>query len=536
MAFEKFAKECQAMVKGTLEKPPKEIDADLAMPCFSLAKEMKKNPTEIAKEVAGKLVAKGLIKKIEAAGPYVNFYADWKKLGLLVMKDLVKKGSKKEKIMIEFCHPNTHKAFHVGHVRNICLGEALSRILEYNGYKVMRVNYQGDVGPHVAKCLWGIENLGLSPGKDKGRWLGQIYAKANSKIDGNEELEKEIARMSNELYKGRDKKLIQSWKKTRKWSLEYFDGIYKDFSVRFDKLYFESEVFKRGAVIAKQLLKNKIAKMSEGAVIIDLKKYNLGVFIILKSDEDPLYSTKDLGLAELEFKEKPDRLIHVVGSEQNLYFNQLFKTFEIMKNDWAKKSSHLSYGLVMLKTGKISSREGTVVLYDDLIKEGVDKAGKEIKSRGVGNISNAKDIAMAAIKYAMLSRDNNKAIQFDWDHVLSFEGDSGPYLQYTYARANSILEKSKKKPLLKTMDESWLGIVKKLAQFNEVAEASARDMKPHYLTNYLTELASLFNEFYHVHRVIGAKNEQALLAVVSAVKDVMGKGLELLGIKALKKM
>ena len=535
MVIEKFYKECKKLVKGKLEKPPKEINADLAMPCFPLAKKLKKSPQEIAKDIAGKIKPSGLIKKIEAAGPYVNFYADWNKLGKMVIKDVKKKPKKKkEKIMIEYCQTNTHKAFHVGHVRNICLGEALSRIMEYRGYKIIRANYQGDIGPHVAKCLWGLTNLKLEPGKEKGKWLGDIYAKANSEIEGRAGLEEDVRKISNELYKGKNKGLMQLWKKTRKWSLDYFDSIYKDFSVKFDKLYFESDVFKRGIVIAKNLLKKKIAKMSEDAIIIDLK--DLGVFIILKSDEDPLYSTKDLGLAELEFKEKPARVIHVVGSEQTLYFRQLFKTFEFMKKDWAEKSFHLSYGLVMLKSGKISSRAGSVVLYDELMKEGVDKARKEIKTHGLGKMENARDIAMSAIKYAMLSRDNNKSIQFDWDHVLSFEGDSGPYLQYTYARANSILEKSEKKPLLNKIDDSFIEIMKKIALFDEVTEASARDMKPHYLTNYLTELAAIFNEFYHSQRVIGDENEEALLAIVSAVKDVMEKGLTLLGIKALKKM
>jgi arginyl-tRNA synthetase len=190
----------------------------------------------------------------------------------------------------------------------------------------------------------------------------------------------------------------------------------------------------------------------------------------------------------------------------------------------------------MLKTGKISSREGSVVLYDDLIKEGVERAEKEIKSRGVGELKNARGIAMAAIKYAMLSRDNSRTILFDWDHVLNFEGDSGPYLQYTYARASSILKKSKKKPLLKGVDKKLSKIIKKLAQFPDIVTISSDEMKPHYIANYLTELAALFNEFYHAQRVIGSEDEESLLAVVNAVKNVMANGLRLLGIKALEKM
>jgi len=545
--FQEFRDECEKIIgiKTKLEKPPKEIDADLALPCFLLAKELKKPPHEIAKELAEKIKRKSpppLIKRIEVSGPYVNFYAVWNRLGKMVVEQIIKEkekygsGKRKERIMVEFCHPNTHKAFHIGHVRNICLGEALSRILEYSGHQVIRTNYQGDIGPHVAKCLWGLMNLGLKPKGNKGKWLGEVYAISNSKIEGNETAEKEVAGISNKLYEGKDKKLIQLWKKTRKWSLDYFDSIYKDFSVKFDRLFFESEVFKGSIKIARNLLNKGIAKMSEGAVIIDLDKYDLGVFIILKRDEDPLYSTKDLRLAELEFGYKPDKIIHVVGSEQKLYFQQLFKTFELMRKEWADKSYHLSYGLVMLKTGKISSREGSVVLYNDLIKEGMDKAEKEIKNRGVGKMENAKDIAMAAIKYAMLSRDNSRTILFDWGHVLNFEGDSGPYLQYTYARANSILEKSNRRPSLKRIDEKWFRIIKKLVQFPDIIKISSKEMKPHYITNYLTELAAIFNEFYHSQRVIGSEDEENLLAIVNAVKTVLRNGLQLLGIKALEKM
>ncbi|MFH0832908.1 MAG: arginine--tRNA ligase [Candidatus Aenigmatarchaeota archaeon] len=551
MSFQKFREECEKTVKNAvgesvLEIPPKEIGADLAFPCFSLAKKMQKNPVEIAKEIVkpitGEIMFSELIKRVEASGPYINFYADWNKLGRFVIKQILNdkerycKGDKKGKVMIEFCHANTHKAFHVGHVRNICIGESLSRIMEHNGYTVIRANYQGDIGMHVAKCLWGLQNLKLKKPKNmsNGVWLGIVYAKANKRIEGSKKLEEEVNKISSDLYKS-SKKLMKLWKKTRQWSLDYFGNVYKDFGVKFDKLYFESKVFERGMKIAKSLLRKKIAMMSEGAMIVDLRGYDLGVFIILKSNEDPLYSTKDLGLAELEFKEKPDRCVHVVGSEQKLYFQQLFKTFEMINKNWAEKSHHLAYELVMLKSGKMSSREGSVVLYDDLRDDGTAKAEKEIRKRKVGKANVAKDIALSAIKYSMLSRDNNKTILFDWSDVLNFEGDSGPYLQYTYARARSILRKSRKKYRVGAYDKE-MAIVKKLSMFSDVIKKSAEDMKPNYLANYLFELATAFNEFYQHRKVIGSDREEELLALVDAVSIILKNGLNLLGIRALEKM
>lgn len=544
--FQQFRKECEELLGENAKflEEPKE-HADLALPCFRLGK----NPVEIAKQLEQELKPKikksSLVREIEASGPYLNFFIDSKKFSLLVIQQVLNEGKKygtrqrrKEKIMVEYAHPNTHKAFHVGHVRNICIGEALCRLLENSGYKVIRANYQGDVGPHVAKCLWGLQNLDMPQEKNKGLLLGDIYAIANAKVEGNPQLEADIQRISNSLYRKNDKKLLQLWKKTRKWSLDYFESIYKDFGVRFDRLYFESEVFEEGIRMARELLEKGVAEMSEGAIIVDLKKYDLGVCVILKSDEDPLYTTKELGLVKMQFSEySPDKIIHVVGSEQRLFFQQMLKIFGFINPDWERKSYHLAYELVMLQGGKISSRAGSVVTYEHLIEEGTEKAAEEIKERGISEEKAAKDIALAAIKYAILKKDTDRTITFDWSEVLSFEGDTGPYLQYTYARALSILHKSKKKPKVAALfTELEFDIAKKLAAFPDTIDKSAKDLKPNYLANYIYELATLFNKFYHETRVLGTKEEQARLALVDATAQVLRNGLSILGIKALEKM
>lgn len=541
---QEIAKELNIDV-SEIEEPDK--FGDFAYPCFSLAKKLKKNPNEVAKDFE-KLKIK-FIKKIKAIGPYVNFYIDWSEFGNEILKSINKKyGSlnlgKNKKIMIEFCHANTHKAFHVGHVRNISLGEAISRILEFTGYRVIRTNYQGDIGPHVSKCIWGYLNLKeKEPRENKGKWLGEIYAKA-SKMIADKKLEDEVKKITSELYQEKNKKLMGIWKKTRKWSLDYLNNIYKRFDVKFDRLYFESEAAKIGIKKAKELLKKGIAKISEGATIVDLTKYNLGIAVILTKEGYPLYHAKDLGLAELEFGEyNPDKCIHVVGVEQKLYFEQLFKIFSFYVPEIAKRSYHLCYELVILKTGKMSSRLGEVVLFDDLFEKIYDIILKETKKRHPNwKKSNevAEKITIATIKYGMLKKDTNTRVVFDWKEAMRFEGDTGPYLQYTYARANSILEKEKSKgfdaSLLKDSKETLL--IKLLAKYPDILEKSSKDLKPHYLASYLHDLSDAFNQFYQTLPVLKAEEnmKNARLRLVEAVKIILESGLYLLSIPILKKM
>src|SRR3989338_2170318 len=254
--------------------------------------------------------------------------------------------------MVEYFHANTHKGVYIGHVRNICLGESLCRMLEFSGSKVVRVNYQGDIGPHVAKCLWGILNLkekvGVPPQQNRLRWLGNVYVEANKLIEGNEQLEAETKQLLLRIYSG-DKELNKLWKETRQWCLDEFNDMYRDFGVNYNEFYFESEVEFEARKISQQLLKDGVAKESDGAIIMDLKPYMLGVFILLTKDGTALYSSKDIALARKKIsKYKLDRFVHVVGREQELHFKQLFKTLELIgskEKEFAAKTYHLIYRL-----------------------------------------------------------------------------------------------------------------------------------------------------------------------------------------------
>jgi arginyl-tRNA synthetase len=563
-------------IEELLEKPPAGIGSDLALPCFLLAQGMRKDPRIIARDIADRIMQTlgrgggrqfGMISEVRAIGPYVNFYANWDRMNIAVLQQIADRGKdfgrsteSKGRVMVEFCHANTHKAFHIGHVRNISYGESLSRILEAAGCRVVRANYQGDIGPHVAKCLWGFLKLhkGKAPKKDRGLWLGMVYAESSRKSESSRKAEKEVEAINSRLY-ARDKKTVAAWKKTRSWSLGYFKDIYGDFGVKFNRLYFESEVEKAGAKAAKELLARKIARKSGGAIVVNLEKEGLGVFVLLTKEGNPLYSSKDIGLAELQLKEyKPDRIIHVVGSEQKHYFQQLFRTLELAKSPAAGREFHLSYELVNLPTGKMKSREGNVVLYDELRKVMVKLAEKESLKKNKGMKKKqlkriAEQVGLGAIKFWMLNTGPDKVIVFDPKRAASFDESSGPYVQYAYTRACSILSKARgtkrrekiaapikniKRNIGMLKDDKELELIKLLNEFPDAVKSSAESMHPHVITGYATRLAMAFNDFYESVPVLKAEEDvkNARLVLVQAVRTVLRNALYLLGIDAPDKM
>ena len=534
---------------------PRNQEADIALPCFPLAKTLHKDPVKIALELAESFSKKNkskLVKTISASGPYVNFYANWIPIGNEIIKTVLKnkenygRGKAKEKIIVEFAHPNTHKLFHIGHLRNITVGETLSRILEFSGSNVIRANYQGDVGLHIAKCLYGIRLKGMkkfSSLDEKIRFLGGAYARGSSLYEEDENARKEIIEINKKLYE-KDPNIMKLWKETRKWSLEYFDRIYKRLYTSFARLYFESEVAAPGLKIAKQALKKGVLTESEGALIFDGEKYGMDKRVFVNQLGFPTYEAKELALAELEFSEfgKIDKCVHVAGPEQASFFAGTLKVQEQLNpKKFGGRQFHLVYGWVSLKEGKMSSRLGKVIegewLLDELKKEVLEQYLNKQKYNEKSKSDIAEAIAIAAAKYYMLKIEPVKDILFDAAQAISFEGDTGPYLQYTYARARSILQKSRKKPSKKIIFENdEISIIKKISGFPWIIKKSAHEMKPNYLAKYLFELATLFNEFYHAKRVVGAEREEELLVLVSCVAIVLRTGMGLLGIKPLERM
>lgn len=537
-------------IEIVFSRPPDFKLGDIATPLsFELAKKLKKNPIQIAKDIAETIVLPKGIEKAETTGGYINFFFDRKYFSKETIKKIIiddknygKGGKKKEKVMVEYSQPNTHKSFHIGHLRNVCLGDSLSNIMEFSGYETVRSNYIGDVGAHVAKCIWGYMKFydGIIPKENKGDFLGKVYSEADKKLKESEEYQEEYKTVLKNLY-DEDKRTMEIWSMTRQWSLEEFNRIYDELGVNFDIFLYESEVKEEGTKIARELLEKSIATNKDGAVIVDLKEFGLDEFVILRSDGTALYSTKDLALAKRKFEDfKIDLSLYVVGSEQKFYFKQLFKTLELMGFSQAKRCYHLSYELVMLEEGKMSSREGNVVLYSEL-KEFVKKeALNQVRERNISNAENISEIVtIGALKYSMM-KDNNKRIIFNWKKALDFEGDTAPYIQYAHARASSILNKIDGLNLefdIDYLNEKEYKLLFMLSEFPEIVHKASVDYRPDYVSNYVYDVAKCFNEFYHECHVLNAEtNKEFRIALVKSTKIVLRNSLNLLGIKAPEEM
>src|SRR3989344_5339362 len=542
---------------NSIEEPPSAKMGDLACSIsFPLGKKARKSPRDIAEQILAAVKKPKYVKKVALAGAYVNFFLDRNAfakevIGEAVELDYGKSENKKEKIMVEFCQANTHKAFHIGHLRGTLLGESLSRILQFSGYNVLRANYQGDIGAHVAKCLWAYQNLhkGGEPREHKGEWLGKLYAEGSKKLVENPNLKVDIDKMQKRLEEGNDTELQHLWQRTRQWSLDEFEGIYKDLGVKFDYSFFESQMDKRGKELVTELQKKKVAKKSAGAVIVELKKFGLDTFMLLKSDGTTLYSTRDLALAEEKYKKyKIDRAIYVVGSEQRLYFQQLFKTLQLMGFRKARNSFHLAFDLINLHGQKMSSREGLTIIYRDLKEKMLEKAMEEVISRNpemapAEQKKIAQEVAMGAIKFSILNISNNKTIFFDWDKALSLEGETGPYIQYAAVRAKRILEKvaeTKGKPKISGLDkDEEHELVKHLSKFPLIVEESATHYRVHTIANYMHKLAERFNVYYNNIQILNTPEKnlrESRIELVRATFNVMKSCLFLMGINVPERM
>ena len=542
---------------NSIEEPPSAKMGDLACSIsFPLGKKARKSPRDIAEQILAAVKKPKYVKKVALAGAYVNFFFDRiafakEVIGEAIPTNYGEGEKKKEKIMVEFSQANTHKAFHIGHLRGTLLGESLSRILKFEGYNVIRANYEGDIGAHVAKCLWAYKALhrGQEPQEHKGEWLGKLYAEASKKLAENPNLKAEIDRIQKKIEEGNDPELQALWQKTRQWSLDEYEQIYKELGVKFDHYFFESQMDKRGKELVTELQKKKVAKKSAGAVVVELKKYGLDTLMLLKSDGTTLYSTRDLALAEEKYKKhKIDRAIYVVGSEQRLYFQQLFKTLQLMGFKKAKYSFHLAFDLINIQGQKMSSREGLTITYRDLKDKMVEKATEEVISRNPElapeeHKKMAEEIAIGAIKFSLLNISNSKTIFFDWDKALSFEGETGPYIQYAAVRAKRILEKvaapkGKIKILGLEKDEEH-ELAKHLAKYPLVLEDASEHYRIHTVASYAHKLAERFNLYYNNIQILNTADKdlrEARIELVRATFNVMRSCFYILGIDIPERM
>lgn len=544
------------IVRDDLDTPPDASLGDLAFPCFELAKGEGKNPAEIARELAAKIGPTDLIETIQAVGPYVNFTFKNEAFAAHVLEDVRsgvdRYGTSKlgvgTKVLVEYAQPNTHKVLHVGHLRNVALGQSVVNILRANGYEVIPASYIGDSGADVAKTLWGLKKFhdGEEPPKDdRANWLGGIYVEATKYLADHPEVKEEISEVQQQL-EAREEPWYSLWKETRQWSLDGFKAAFAELGVKPEVWYFESEVEQDGKQIVQKLLTDGVAKKSQGATIIDLEDEDLGAFLVLKSDGTTLYSTWDLALALKKEKDHaPDRQLFVVDMRQSLHFKQLFATLKRM--GFTPQLTHLSYDLVSLPEGTMSSRAGTIAKYDDLKDTMISRLEEETRKRHEDwddkkVTQTAKTIAISSMLFMMLRQDPNSIITFDLEEALSFDGFTGPYLQYTVARIESIKKKTKVKP---KADASKLShaleheLIRKLAEYPAVVERAGKAFHVSLVAQWAFETAKVFAEYYHEVRVIDEEDSEmtaARLALIDAVRISLSNGMNLLGMGILKEM
>lgn len=553
-----------AQLAEALVEPPNPDMGDLAFGCFPLAKALKKGPPMIAQSLVKELAAPDFVQKAEAVGPYINFRLKPEGLGEHLLSPIIQGDffaipylKDAPKVMIEFCQPNTHKELHVGHMRNACLGDALVRTMRAANYPVISSTFPGDVGTHVAKCLWYLKfhNQEPVPATNKGEWLGQMYSKGHLKLEDergtpNEESNRQQLTLILKQLEAKSGEYYELWRETRQWSIDLMTSVYSWAGVQFDQWYWESEMDSPSVEFVKKLYDQGKLVKSEGAVGMDLNDDKLGFCLLLKSDGTGLYATKDLELARRKFQDfKIQKNIYVVDMRQALHFQQVFKVLEKLGFEQAKDCYHLQYNYVELPDGAMSSRKGNIIPLMRLV-EGMESMVKEkYLSRYNGEWEEeeinlvAKQVAQGAIKYGMVKIDSNKKIIFELEEWLKLDGDSGPFIQYSAARINSLVRKLG--PVDRNPDWSLLihpaehKVMQSLLFFRSTILGAAEQMKPSFICTYLLDLAKRFNHFYHECSINNAETEElkkARLALSQAVGETLRRGLDSLGIPTPDRM
>ncbi|MCX6816288.1 MAG: arginine--tRNA ligase [Candidatus Beckwithbacteria bacterium] len=511
--------------------------------------------THKAEEIGAKLKAEEslnkIASKIEVKGAgFINISI--KSDALVSQVNQVLKGNWEKpllgkKISVEYTDPNPFKEFHLGHLYSNLIGEAIAKIFEASGVTVWRGNFYGDVGMHVAKSVWGmqqkltkekiaIKDLEKKSIKDRQNFLGQGYALGVRAFEEDEKIKKEITELNKKIY-DKDESVKEIYEAGLSWSLEYFETYYKRLGTKFDGYYPESKVAVLGKKLVEKGLKKGVLEKSEGAVVFKGEKYGLHTRVFLNKFGLPTYEAKDLGLAQAKYQDfKYDRSLNVFGKEIDEYYRVVKKTLELIEPELGKKAEWLAHGMVKLPEGKMSSRSGNVITADWLLNEAKGLIQKNFKC----DDEVAEQIGLGAVKYALLKSGIGQDVIFDFAKSISFEGNSGPYLQYTYARARSVLKKAhlqgdssqvcEESPYCNQEEEILL---RSLVRFEETIVQAAEELAPDVVAKFLYDLAQKFNSFYNKHRVIG---NDFRLWLTSATGEILKKGLGLLGISAPEKM
>ena len=543
-------------IVALIEVPPNKEMGDFAFPCFKLAKVFRKAPNMIAADLAENIEANGAISKVMPLGGYVNFFVNKSQLAKTVINDVLTKKEKyghsdlgqEKAVVIDFSSPNIAKPFHIGHIRTTVIGNALYKIYDSQGYNVVRVNHLGDYGTQFGKLivafkLWGSkEAVEANPIPE----LLKLYVKFHEEAEQKPEMEDEARAWFTKLENG-DEEAKALWQWFRDESLKEFARVYDLLDIEFDSYAGESFYSDKMGVVIDQLKEKGLLVQSQGTNVVDLEQYNMPPALITKNDGSTLYMTRDLAAAIYRKNTYDfDKCIYVVGSQQSLHFQQLFKVLELMGYEWSKDLIHVPFGMVALEEGTMSTRKGRVVFLEDVLKQAVEKT-KEIvlsKNPNAKNVDQiAKQVGVGAVVFQELSNSRIKDYTFSWSRTLSFEGETGPYVQYTHARCCAVLRKAEEEVTTDInydllSDGDGAEVLKVIGSFNKSILAAMRKNEPHIITRFVLDLAQAFNKFYHDNPILveDAELRKARLALVAATRQTIENALALLGMHAPERM
>jgi len=541
---------------SALEVPKMFEHGHLAFPVFALAKVQKKAPPVIAQALAEKLKGSPGLAQIQAVGGFLNFTFQDEVLQNILFDSLQTQGQKigftefghGKTVVIDFASPNVAKPMHVGHLRAMMIGQAVYNMAKSQGYNVIGINHLGDWGSQFGKLAWAYEAWGSEYDFNTKPMdsLLKLYVRFHEEMKTKPELETQGAAYFKKLESG-DPQIQELWKRIVDYSLKDYARLYQILNVKHDQVLGESFYNDKMDEVVHRLQQKNLLKESEGAQVVFFdEKDNMPPCIIKKSDGASIYATRDLAAAIYRHEvQKADEILYVVGQDQILHFRQVFKVLEKMGYDWAKNCHHISFGMYRFKEGKMSTREGRMILFEDVIFQAIELVEKLIEEKNP-NLENkklaAQQIALGAVIFNDLLNDRVKNVDFDWDRILNFEGDSGPYVQYTTVRCKSLVRKySKPVPerppiVMSSLEERQL--IYTLLRFQDSVAAAYRQYKPNILAQYLLDLCSAFSHFYHKNRILGeaAEVEASRMSLVSATEKILVQGLRLLNIEAPEAM
>ena len=550
-------------IKSMIEIPQDQSMGDYAFPCFRLAKTMRKAPNLIAAELAEKLQGEQLFSEVSPVNAYVNMFVSREEMMKSTVSEVLEEKENfgksdiggNRKVIVEFSSPNIAKPFHIGHIRSTVIGNSLSKIYDALGYDVFKINHLGDYGTQFGKMIcayrrWGNrEDVINSPIKT----LLGYYTKFHVEVEEHPELEDEARAIFTKLEQG-SKEEVELWQWFREESLKEFQRVYDMLGIEFDSYNGESFYSDKMPRFEKELSDKGLLHESNGAQVVDLEEYKLGTALIKKSDGSSLYITRDIAAAVYR-KENYDfyKNIYVVATQQNLHFQQLFKIIELMGYDWANQCVHVPFGMVRLEEGTMSTRHGRVVFLEDVLNGAIEKTREIIEEKNP-NIENLEEITsqvgIGAVVFNELSNNRIKDYTFKWDQILNFDGETGPYVQYTHARCASLLRKAGEDIVAKAQDpknvdfallaksDSAYELTKLIYAFPGVVEQAGEKYEPSIITRHIIDIAQCFNKFYHDEHIIvdDEVEKTSKIALVIATKRVIATGIGLLGMKAPERM